>query len=104
MPGIDFSRLRAEITMTHVLDLLGFVPTHRRGDQWYGECPMHSSTGKRPRVFSVNVRMGCYYCHKCRRHGDQFHLWAEATQRPIRLATIDLCHQLGRDIPWKYRW
>jgi DNA primase len=104
MPGIDFNRLRAEITMEDVLQLLGFKPTDRRGDQWYGECPMHASTARRPRVFSVNVRMGCYYCHKCHGKGDQFQLWAAATQTPIRPATIELCHQLRREIPWKNRW
>jgi hypothetical protein len=104
MPGFDFNRLRAEITMEDVLQLLGFQPTDRRGDQWYGACPLHASPGKRPRVFSVNVRLGCYYCHKCRSKGDQSHLWAAATQAPIRPATIELCHQLGRKIPWKNRW
>ena len=36
MPGVDFNRLRAEITMEQVLDLLGFQPSQRTGDQWYG--------------------------------------------------------------------
>ena len=40
MPGIDFDRLRAEITMQQVLQLLGFEPTRCRGDQWYGRCPL----------------------------------------------------------------
>ena len=31
MPGIDLRRLRHEITIQQVLDLLGFVPTARRG-------------------------------------------------------------------------
>ena len=40
MPGIDFDRLRAEITMQQVLQLLGFESTRCRGDQWYGRCPL----------------------------------------------------------------
>ena len=36
MPGIDFDRLRTQITMEQVLDLLGFKPCQRTGDQWYG--------------------------------------------------------------------
>jgi hypothetical protein len=104
MPGIDFSRLRAEITMADVLELLGFAPTDRRGDQWYGACPLHASTAKHPRVFSVNVRLGCYYCHKCHSQGDQFQLWSHATHTPIRPATIDLCQQLGCQVPWIARW
>ena len=31
MPGIDFDRLRAEITIEQVLNLLGFEPTGRKG-------------------------------------------------------------------------
>jgi len=57
MPGIDFRRLRAEITMTEVLDLLGFVIVERRGDQVRGQCPFHepSPRGKH-RSFSANLR------------------------------------------------
>jgi hypothetical protein len=36
MPGIDFKRVRQEITMEQVLKLIGFEPTQRKGDQWYG--------------------------------------------------------------------
>ena len=100
MPGIDFNRLRHEITMEQVLDLLGFVCIRRRADQWHGYCPLHESEPKHRRAFSVNVAMGCYYCHKCRSCGDQFTLWAEATQTPIREATINLCRQLRQDVPW----
>jgi hypothetical protein len=38
MPGIDFHRLRQEITMEQVLTLLGFEPSQRTGDQWYVPC------------------------------------------------------------------
>jgi hypothetical protein len=61
MPGIDFNRLRTEIAMEQVLNLLGFAPTHRRGYQWHGYCPLHQSA-------------------------------------------INLCHELGREVPWIHRW
>jgi hypothetical protein len=105
MPGIDFGRLRREITMEQVLDLLGFECLHRRGDQWYGHCPVHESTARRrPREFSVNVALPCYYCHRCRSKGDQFALWAAATKQPLHPATIELCRRLGREVPWLHRW
>ena len=44
MPGVDFDRVRAEITMEQVLGLLGFQPSTRSGAQWYGSCPLHEST------------------------------------------------------------
>ena len=104
MPGIDFDRVRAEITMEQVLSLLGFQPSSRSGVQWYGSCPLHESTSKRRRSFSVNVALGGYYRHGSRSHGNQLELWAAATNLPLHQATMDLCHRLGRDVPWIRRW
>ena len=104
MPGIDFRRLRRETTMPQVLDLLGFECLHRRGDQWYGYCPLHESPTRRRREFSVNVALGCYYCHKCHSKGDQLALWAAANRQPLYPAAIQLCHRLGREVPWLHRW
>jgi hypothetical protein len=104
MPGIDFHRLRREITMEQVLELLEFKPSCCRGDQWYGPCPLDACTSGRGRTFSVNVASGRYYCHRCRSHGHQLELWAAATQLPLYEASIDLCRVLGRDVPWIRRW
>lgn len=103
MPGVDFDRLRAEITMEEVLDLLGFEPTHRSGDQWYGPCPLHV-TPRRRRAFSVNVAIGRYYCHQCRSNGHHLELWAAFNKLPLHPAAIGLCRILGREIPWIHRW
>jgi hypothetical protein len=104
MPGIDFDRLRREITMEQVLDLLNFQPSHRTGAQWYGRCPLHDSTSRRPRFFSVNVAIRRYHCHKCHSEGNQLDLWAAAAKLPPRPAAIDLCRALGKEVPWIYRW
>jgi DNA primase len=104
MPGIDFDRVRAEITMEQVLSLLGFHPSSRSGVQWYGSCPLHESTSKRRRSFSVNVAIGRYFCHRCHSHGNQLELWAAVTKLPLHQAAVDLCRRLGRDIPWIDRW
>jgi DNA primase len=101
MPGVDFDRVRAEITMEQVLGLLGFQPSTRSGAQWYGSCPLHEPTlGRRRRSFSVNVAIGRYFCHRCHSHGNQLELWAAATKLPLYQAAIDLCRRLGREIPW----
>lgn len=100
MPGIDFARLRREITMQDVLYLVGFQPSQATGDQWYGGCPLHGSTSDRPRHFSVNLASRRYCCHKCHSHGNQLELWAAFTRQKFHSAMIALCHALGREIPW----
>ena len=104
MPGVDFDRLRAEITMQEVLELLGFAPTRCRDDQWYGRCPLPGCPPSQRPCFSVNVAMGRYCCHRCHRHGHQLELWAAATNLSLHPAAIDLCAALGRDVPWIRRW
>jgi DNA primase len=104
MPGVDFDKLRKQVSMEQVLDLLGFEPSQRRGDQWYGRCPLHDSTSARPRCFSVNVATGRYRCHRCHSQGHQIELWAAATKLPLHPAAIDLCHALGVEVPWIHRW
>jgi hypothetical protein len=100
MPGIDFKRVRREISMEQVLKLVGFEPTQRTGHQWYGACPLHGSSSARPRYFSVNVQSGHYSCHQCHSSGDQLDLWAAVTARSVYDGTIHLCHVTRHPIPW----
>ncbi len=105
MPGVDFDRVRALVTMVQVLSLLRFQPSTRAGVQWYGSCPLHGAgAGRRHRSFSVNVKIGRYCCHRCHSHGNQLELWAAATKLPLHQAAIDLCHRVGLDVPWVRRW
>ena len=105
MPGVDFGRVRALVTMEQVLSLLGFKPSSRSGSQWYGSCPLHESgSGRRHRCFSVNVALGRYCCHRCGSRGNQLELWAAATKLPLHQAAIALCRRLGCDVPWIRRW
>lgn len=103
MPGVDFNRLRAEITMVQVLNLLNFDPVARSGAQWYGRCPLHEAPTKGKRSFSVNLALGRYYCHRCHSQGNALELWAAATKLPLYQAAIDLCQRLGREVPWFHR-
>ena len=104
MPGVDFDRLRHEVTMEQVLGLVGFEPTSQSGKQWYGRCPLHDCTSRRRRCFSVNVALRVYCCHACQSKGHQIQLWADFTNTPLHPAAIDLCRSLGREVPWIRRW
>jgi len=104
MPGVDFNVLRSEVTMREVLAVLGWQSTSRAGDQLHGPCPVHGSSSPRSRTLSVNLAEGRYYCHKCHSQGNQLELWAAVHNHTIYQAAIDLCHVLGRDVPWIERW
>ena len=101
MPGIDFRRLRAEITMTEVLDLLGFVIVERRGDQVRGQCPFHepSPHGKH-RSFSANLRRHLFHCFKCGAAGNALDLWARASKKPVHAAALELYDRLHKEVPY----
>jgi transposase-like protein len=104
MPGVDFDVLRREITMQQVLDEIGFSGPYCDGDQFRGPCPVHESKSKNSRAFSVNLGTQRYYCHKCKSHGNQLELYAAVHDTTVYQAAIDLCHALGRDVPWITRW
>ena len=104
MAGVDFQVLRSEITMSDVLNQLGFVPTRRSAAQLHGPCPVHGSRSIRSRTFSVNLQTGRYYCHKCHSHGNALELWAAVQKLPLYEAAVDLCRVLGREVPWIERW
>ena len=104
MPGINFQALRSEVTISQVLDLVGFVPGRRRGEQLRGPCPIHRSQTPDSRTFSVNVKRNTYRCFKCRSAGNQLDLWAAATNQELYSATLELCKKLNLVVPWVYRW
>jgi DNA primase len=99
MAGIDFGALRFEVGMATVLDLLGFVPWQRRGDQLRGPCPVHRSHSPKSRSFSVNLARNACRCFHCGLSGNQLDLWAVATRQPLYQAAIDLCEKLHRPVP-----
>jgi DNA primase len=97
MPGIDYYRLRQQITMRQVLDLIGFQAAWRRGSQHRGRCPIpgcHSS-----RSFSVHLGRQCYHCFGCHSHGNSLDLWAAVRRLPLHQAALDLCQHVHLPLP-----
>jgi DNA primase len=100
VPGIHFAEVRARIALADVLDLLGFVPCESSGDQVRGPCPVHHSTSPSSRSFSANLTLHIYRCFTCGSRGNQLDLYASSTGLSFFEATIVLCKQLHREIPW----
>ena len=100
MPAINFGELRASVSMQEVLNLLGFVPLSRFGDQVRGRCPLHSSSSNgKSRYFSAHLTGNKFQCFKCGAAGNHLDLWAKATKQTVYTAALDLCQRLGREIP-----
>jgi DNA primase len=100
MPGIRFAEVRARVTMSEVLGLVGFIPCETSGDQVRGPCPVHRSATPSGRSFSANLRLHIYRCFKCGAAGNQLDLYASVTGLSLFAATVELCERLHREVPW----
>jgi transposase len=98
--GIDYRQLRSLVSISEVLDLLGFQATTRRGDVVRGGCPVHDSKSPTSRVFSVHLTKNLFRCFKCQAAGNHLDLWVAATRQPLYQAALDLCQRLQRPVPW----
>jgi putative transposase len=98
-PAIDFSALRATLTIAAVLQLLGFEPRTSRNGQQRGACPLHGSTLGTSQCFSANLNNHTFHCFKCGRHGNALDLWTAACGQPLYDAALDLCQRLGIPVP-----
>ena len=103
MPGIDFRVVRTRLRLAAVLDLLGFEPRWRRGDQLRGPCPVHRSRTPASRSFAAHLGKDVWRCFTCGAGGNALDLWVAVARRPLHAAVIDLCHRLGQDVPWLTR-
>jgi DNA primase len=97
---IDYRALRNQMPMARVLELIGYHPTSRRGDQLRGACPFHVTERPGPRCFSVELTRGLFRCFDCGAHGNQLDLWARLRSMPLHKAAQDLCQHADVCIPW----
>lgn len=100
MPGIDYRAARARLPLTAVLELLGFEPETRRGDQVRGRCPVHGSKTPGSRSFAAHLGKNVWHCFSCGAGGNALDLWVAVTRQQLHAAVLDLCRRLGRDVPW----
>jgi DNA primase len=100
MPGIDYREARARLRLAEVLDLVGFAPRSRCGEQVRGPCPVHRSRRPTSRSFAAHLGQGVWHCFVCGAGGNVLDLWVAVTGQDLHTAVIDLCARLGRDVPW----
>jgi DNA primase len=98
MAGIDFTLLRQQIPLAQVLDLIGFMPTTRRGPRWRGPCPVHGSAPG-SRSFAAHVQKNCWHCFRCGAGGNALDLYLAVTQQPVYEGALELCTRLGISVP-----
>ena len=95
MPLVDLGRARSEIRLAVVLELLGWQPPERCGEQVRGPCPLHGPTSSRSRSFSAHLGRGVWHCFRCGASGNALELWARATGQGLYQAVLDLYDRLG---------
>ena len=100
MPLVDLRQARGEIRPSRVLELLGWRPRERRGEQVRGACVLHGSTSLRSRSFSAQLGRGVWHCFRCGASGNALELWAMATGQNLYQAVLDLYDRLGQEVPW----
>jgi DNA primase len=84
--------------MEDVLRLLRYQPSHRRGRQLRGACPIHDpSAGGDTRCFSVHLDGHLFRCFGCGAKGNQLDLWRLVHRLPLYEAALKLCREA--DVP-----
>ena len=99
MAGIDFTLLRRQLSLTQVLDLIGFTPTTRCGPQWRGPCPVHGSKSPQSRSFAAHVKKNCWHCFACGAGGNALDLYLAVTKLPVYDGALELCTRLRVPVP-----
>ena len=100
MPAIDYRRARSQLRLARVLELIGYQPRRRHGQQWRGPCPLHGSRSAASCVFSVQLGKNLFHCFRCGAGGNALDLWAAFQRLPLHAAVLDLCRRLHEPVPW----
>ena len=82
MPAIDYRRARAELPLAEVLQLIGYEPRSRHGQQFRGPCPVHGARSATSRAFAVHLGKNLFHCFRCGAGGNTLDLHLKATQDP----------------------
>ena len=90
---LNFSELRKQVTITQVLQHIGWRPQSMAGAEWRGTCPLHE--GDASRCFAVQAEKNMYCCHRCGSQGNALDLWTALCGKPLLEAAWELVETLG---------
>ena len=103
MPAIDYRAARSQLRLAEVLELIGYQPRSRQGDQLRGPCPLHGSSSATSRSFAAHLGKNVFHCFRCGAGGNALDLWTALSCLPLHTAVLDLCQRLGQPVPWLAR-
>ena len=99
--SVDYAYLRSQVTIEQVLKHIDHFENLRgTKTQRRGPCPIHKSTSKTSKSFSVNLTKNVFQCfnQKCGAHGNTLDFWAAIHGQTIHQAAIDIAKTFGLSI------
>jgi transposase len=99
---IDYSALRAQVTIEQALDRLGWLARLKRhGVQLRGPCPVHAKAQDTIRSFSADRRKNVFRCFhpQCAAQGNVLDLWAAVQRLPLYEAAQHLAQTFTLPLP-----
>ena len=99
-PPLNFGLLRQQISITRVLEMIGWHAQSARGSQWRGACPLHEAPDTISRSFAVHTEKNAYCCHRCGSQGNALDLWTSLCDKPLLEAAWELVESLKLNPPF----
>ena len=96
---LNFGLLRQQVSITRVLESIGWHAQSAHGPQWRGVCPLHEANGTTSRCFAVHTENNIYCCHRCSSQGNALDLWTALCGKPLLDAAWELVEILGLNPP-----
>jgi len=96
---LNFGLLREQVSITRVLESMGWHAQSTHGAQWRGPCPLHETEGTTSRCFAVHTDKNVYCCHRCGSQGNALDLWTALCGKPLLEAAWELVENQGLNPP-----
>lgn len=89
MRPVDFNAVKQLVSMETTLRIIGWRPRRFERGKPRGPCPVCKGRSKDNRIFWATENG--WYCHKCKRGGNQLQLFAAVSGLPLLESAYRLC-------------